>query len=193
MRKMIPVLVILVVYACGRDSVAGQESGVLRELQSMPRSRFDVDGPDGRADRLSRLAGVIARVSAKPRDRAILLTLGRNESAFAEYVGAGCTDIPEGAPDCDGGRARSYWQAWEVACPQAWKLERGSDEATEAFARCALRQMHSAARRCRGRHPAGYWAGGFSGYRSASCTWGPAAARARELEVRASRLCSGQS
>jgi hypothetical protein len=188
MRYALIVLVGLLVYSCGRDATAETlEERVRAVLGESPPSRWDAD-ERGRDERLDALASIIADASSGPLDAAILLALGWHESRFAGYVGRGCRDIPEEAANCDGGRARSYWQAWRVSCRQAWELPRGSEQATRAFAACALRRFHGSAKRCHGRHPAGHWAGAFSGYRSVDCTWRPGAERARTLALRRSQL-----
>lgn len=190
MRYLVICLSLLLAYSCCRTSVASEaplEERVRSVLGASPASRWDAD-EDGREIRLDGIAIVIAEASASDLDAAILLALGWHESRFARYVGRGCRDIPEGASDCDGGRARSYWQAWRVTCRSAWRLPRGSEAATLAFAACALRRFHGSAKRCRGRHPAGYWAGAFSGYRSVDCLWAPGAERARTLALRLSQL-----
>jgi hypothetical protein len=155
-------------------------NGILAILLAMAPSVYDTEGPDARRERMGELAEIIAEVAeGRPSDAAALLTLGRFESNFAQYVGEGCVTVPKGAADCDNGRARSYWQMWQVACPAGWKTERGSREATEAFARCAVRHFRGALARCRTRTRLSYIAGGFAGYRGPSCDWQPAEDRAK--------------
>jgi len=189
----------LVCYCCGRPYEADAsplEDAVLEVLQSMPPSRWDAEEPpESRAERLSEVAEAITVASRDGRDAAMLLALGRSESNFAGYVGAGCVDIPDGAANCDRdpktgeSRARSYWQPWRRTCPVAWSYPRGSREALFAFALCARKRFWGAANTCRDRHPAGYLAGGFSGYRrGAECAWAPGAKRARLMLVYLGRV-----
>lgn len=174
-------LAALVVFCCGRSADANDlEARTLRVLRDLPRSKWDDPGP-ARDRRLARTARVISQW--REVDAALLIALGEAESDFAGYVGAGCVDVPPGAPDCDKGKARSYWQAWRVACPQAWELPRG-EAATAAFASCARRRFWGAVRRCRGRHPSGPLAGGFSGYAGRGCDWPGGTARAARYRRR---------
>lgn len=190
MRYALIAFVLLTAYTCGRSAQAEEplETRVRGVLAGMPVSRWDAD-EEGREGRLDDLARIVADVAESDLDAAILLAIGGEESNFAGYVGRGCTDVPKSAANCDGGRARSYWQAWRVACRTAWELPRGSEQATYAFASCALKRFRGAAKHCRGRHPAGYWAGAFAGYRkSTECAWGPGARRAETLALRVAQL-----
>jgi len=181
-------LTFIIVWSCGREAEAQEMPGyeeVRKVLVEMTPSVFDNEATDEREARLALVSHAIVNASRNEMDVAILLTLGRYESWFAEYVGTGChypKGIPKGAGDCDKGRSRSYWQMKKHACRTGWRYKRGSKEALFAFALCARRQFRGALGRCRNRHSAGYWAGGFSGYaKSTICTWRPAAERARSL------------
>jgi len=194
-------LLALVVWSCGRESEAAEptiEDRVFSVLQSLPRSKWDAEEPtDEREARLDFLAVTIATASRDESDAAALLTILWFESRGARYVQAGCRseDIPIGAPNCSGGRARSPWQLERVACQEGWALPRGSDAALLAFATCARRRWRGALTRCEGKHAGGRLAGSFAGYRSVDCAWegGPhqgSRARARGFQVRFNQLIS---
>jgi hypothetical protein len=122
------------------------------------------------------------------RDRrgmaAALIVIGYAESRFARYVHENrCLDGPPGArcgaDDRGIPRGRSPWQLWRSACPELWdRMVDSSLEATQAGAWCSARLLAGAYRRCQ-RKNANPWAGAFSGYRGASCSWPNAANRAR--------------
>ena len=165
------------------------QAAVLSVLMGLTPSKWDTGAPAARRSRLEPVSDAIALASRDPQEAAILIALGDAESHFAEYVGAGCEEVPEGAANCDGGKARSYWQAWQSACPAAWKLPRGSQDSVYAFADCAIRRFRGALSRCREQTTLGYWAGGFSGYRQLSrCSWRPAVSRANAMHVKHSLL-----
>lgn len=114
---------------------------------------------------------------------AAALALGREETWWAAYVGAGnCEEGPAGSrcdPDSEGRpQARGYWQQWRAACPAIWATVPGSEEEVRAGVGCAIRLLVSAYHRCRAR-AADPWAGAFSGYAGASCTWDKGERRAR--------------
>lgn len=184
----------LVAYCCNRPVEAKPndlEARIRNVIGRTPPSSWDQESEAQRAVRLD-LAAHAVRLGSQGDEQlaAALIALGQHESGFAQYVGEGCDPVPKGAANCDGGRARSYWQAWRVACPRAWELPRGSREATIAFAVCAGKKLQGQAKRCQGQHPAGYWAGAFSGYRSTPCDWKPAAERARTMQVKLQLLQS---
>lgn len=185
MRNLLIVLSFLFIWCVGRECEAAELYDVVRQfLAKEVVSVFDRDEPEeSRNRRLDHAARAVVNVARDVTEVAALLTIGRAESNWAGYVWAGCRypdGIPEGASDCDKGKSRSYWQMKEETCRAGWSLERGDPRAVYVFAACAAKHWRSALTRCRGRHPAGYWAGGFSGYaRSSVCTWGPAAGRAK--------------
>lgn len=117
-----------------------------------------------------------------------VMAVGDHESHWARYViEARCSEGPPGAR-CDEGLARGPFQQHASACPRAYRHPEGSRESLREEARCAVRLLTGALRRCRGRHPAGDWAGAFSGYRSASCEWKPAARRAQTMNLMYQKL-----
>jgi len=119
-----------------------------------------------------------------------VLAVGDHESHWARYVIEGrCDEGPVGAR-CDEGLARGPFQQHASACPRAYRHPEASRESLREEARCAVRLLTGALRRCRGRHPAGNWAGAFSGYRSASCAWKPAARRQKTLWAMHRKLLS---
>jgi hypothetical protein len=196
-------LAAILAYCCGRVSDVEAEyrepwrDRIRVVLKGMPRSVFDEESDGEQRARLDAAAVAIDQASRTPQDAAALLAIGGAESAFAEYVGAGChypDGIPEGASTCDRGKSRSYWQAKRVACRAAWALPRGSDAALRAFAVCARKRFSGALTRCDGQHPSGdRIAGGFAGYRSVDCAWegrdhDGARARARLYRLRLGQL-----
>lgn len=152
---------------------------VLALLMQMPAHWSDVDEePAARAARMTAVANDVAQVAlTRPAGwepvevAAALLTIGWKESNFARYVGAGCTELPvhpktkRRAPNCDTGRAHSYWQLWLVACTPLRELERGSPAAQTAAAQCAAKRFVGAYYRCRSvdNDPL---VGAYAGYRS---------------------------
>lgn len=154
------------------------ETRVYKALMAQPPAVVDTESKHERAIRMRGVARDVTRVSRKERDAAVLLALGWHESRWAQYVGAGCVEIPEGAADCDAGLARSYWQVHKW-CRPGWRLRRGHAKAPREFANCAIRHWRGALARCRNKHPAGELAGGFSGYRFAPCDWSGGVERAK--------------
>jgi hypothetical protein len=160
------------------------KAAILVVLLNQTPSVFDEESKENREIRLEEVASAIAYSSKSVEEASIRLAIGIEESHFAEYVGAGCSQIPEGAPNCDRGKSRSYWQMKPSTCLKGWQFPRGSREALYAFAECSGRVFRGAMRACRGKHPAGPWADGFAGYRTVTeCTWAPAARRVRTLQT----------
>lgn len=140
-------------------------------LTGLAPSRLDVETPAEREERLASAAYWCTTYARSYDELAACVTLGTLESRWAIYVWQGrCSDGPVGER-CDEGRARGPWQQHRAACPALWRTEPGSPAAIQAGARCAVGLWRSARRRCRGRHPRGELAGGYAGYRGASCTW----------------------
>lgn len=173
---------------------------LLAILLSFPPHFTDAgEAPEAREARLTPVAESIAEaVKGHPDAVTIasaLLELGRSETHYAAYVLEGrCLDGPVGSqcdPDSRTGkpRARGPWQVWSW-CREAWEYPAGSRESLRAEARCAARNWAYARHRCRGAHPAGTWAGAFSGYRAQSCRWQPAAARATRMRSVHARLAA---
>ncbi len=154
----------------------------------------DTASPEQRLARLTVVAAEQARVANmriggwEPRRiAAALLAIGHHESRFAEYVGAGCLVIPKGAPDCDAGRARSYYQLWRRACLKAWAQVPGSRAELREGTECAARRLIGAYYRCRADNPKNPLFGAFSGFRSA-CRWEGAHSRVRTFSSYLARL-----
>lgn len=145
--------------------------------------------PENRSELYRPVAEAIAEVSkGSSTMAAALITLGYSESRFARYVLEGrCADGPKGQR-CDWDyrkrqpRARGPWQVW-AWCRGAWSHGEASPEALIGGARCAARALVAARKRCEGRHPGGVWAGMYSGYRGPTCTWAPAAGRAKRMAL----------
>lgn len=105
---------------------------------------------------------------------AVLIALGRNETAWARYVLEGrCMDGPrnmrcdysakEGKPLAIGPFQVHGW------CRDAWTADPGSYDSTLASARCALQYVHRGVRRCQ-KTPHDPWAGSFATYRGQKCS-----------------------
>lgn len=94
--------------------------------------------------------------------------LGMHETHYAQAVYEGrCHELPKGMR-CDNGNARTYWQQWRVACPEAWSTEPGSEDEVKAGAWCAMRLLASAYRMCEG-ETEDNWAAAFRKYGGHSC------------------------
>lgn len=166
-------------------------------IDKMARSTWDRDeDPAAQTQRLDLTADAIAQASRHDFDAAALLTIAEYETHFAGYVSQGChypEGIPRGAPHCDQGAARTYWQLHERACPAGWSCPRGSSEALVEFALCARIRFTRYLESCHGRHPGGRLAGGFAAYPKGDCTRegserDGARARARGLQRRLFQL-----
>jgi hypothetical protein len=149
---------------------------ILTAMLALPAYAGDrSESPEERAALLRPVAVAIAETAQSPETAAALIALGWHETKFARAVIEGrCSEMPAGSR-CDNGRARGVWQAWNVACPAAYRFADGSLESLRAEVRCAVGNLYSARNRCERRAPE-LWGGAFSGYRGASCLW-PAAAR----------------
>ena len=191
-------LVALAIALCVTAAGAEQPTErVLAAMLALPQYVGDRDdNPDKRSELYRPLAQTIAAEARGNRSKeAALVTLAWLESRLARYVLEGrCKEGPRGMR-CDAHprtgvpRARGAFQVWGW-CRDAWRHPEGSIESMRAEARCASRMLSAGLQRCRGRHPAGDWAGAFSGYRNGACTWAPAAARARRMETVLARLGS---
>ena len=159
-------------------------AAILALLLAQPA--YWLEAPD--ATRPARLELVAAELAAYPPPVAAALAYqGWRETGWARYVSEGCTEIPHGAPGCDAGRARGYWQVHRGTCPRAWALPAGAPESLHEEAACAARLWTGALQRCRGRHPAGDVAGAFAGF-VGGCEWAPAARRAEGYETTLAHL-----
>jgi len=163
-------------------------------LGSHPHWTDKDESPEDRAARLTPEAAHVYEVAElriggrEPVEvAAFLLALPRYESHWARYIQEGCVRIPKGAANCDRGKARSFWQAWQVSCQAAWRLARGSSAASRAFAECAARRWVGAWYRCQRyfRDPA---EGAFAGYRSMCTRFPSSGARARTWRHMVARL-----
>lgn len=133
------------------------------------------------ADRGARLDGIADDIAFAALERppgwsavglaAGLLNIGERESHWARYVGAGCTVRPRNpdtgklAPDCDHGRAHTYWQLWNVACPALVKETPGSRSEQVVATRCAIAHFIRSFKRCSA-VDADELVGAYAGYRS---------------------------
>lgn len=136
---------------------------ILRVLLALPPHQEDTDWPYRDAE-LQPLAEAIAQTAKTPQEAAGLVTVAYEESRLARYVGDGrCHEGPPGAR-CDNGRARGYFQLWQVACPQAYRFKAGTIASLKAEVVCARRLLVSGYKRCQSVNPAGSWAGAFAIY-----------------------------
>ena len=162
-------------------------AAVLLALLALPPSRLDVgEAPAARRARLEPVAEAIAAAARSRSEVAILLALGKHESAFALLVQMGrCEEMPAGER-CDHGLARGPWQLHELACRVAWTLPAGSAESLREEAACAIRLLRWNAER--GRHHALTPVhAAFAGYAARGWQWPGAdrrVATAREIEGR---------
>lgn len=171
-------------------------STILAVMLSQPTWHGDLaETPEQRSDLLRPVAMAIELATEDQTEQAALVALGWHETGgWARFVVEGrCKDGPTGMR-CDNGRARSPWQVHRTRlCSAAWELAEDDPRTLERSAECAVRHLRGAMGRCRGLHPAGEWAGAFSGFaRSAVCTWAPAAGRAETMGVVLMRLETGR-
>lgn len=113
-----------------------------------------------------------------------LVAVGHHESHFAEWVGKDrCLRHPS---RCDQGRARSYWQIWQVACPRVWRPGLGRIERLRVAVSCAAMLLDRGRRVCaRGGDPFARRAvlGSFARYaKGHGCSWSGARDRYRTFE-----------
>lgn len=173
-------------------------------LESLPVAWVDRDeDPELRRERLAILAAELAAAAEDRADWDVVTSAGIEiawaESRLARYVADGrCEDGPEGSrcdidPATGIPRARGYFQQWKAACPLAYEHPAGSRESLQQEARCVVRLWSAARVRCRGRHPAGEWAGAFSGYRSVDCRWPLGKRRAEHMATIRRRLVAAMA
>lgn len=190
MKKILIIASILICTLFVGSSIArtqGNNSAhpVFTVLMDLPRFiAQDKEEPvEERADRLGILAPSIVKASKKYRPRgtsermmtAALMTIAYKETRLAKNVGIGRCDLMPKGQQCDSGKAKTYFQLWEVACPAVHdeNLTPGSQEEMDIAAECAARLLTSAYNRCHGKHEYGNWAGAFAGYRSIDCSYDP--------------------
>lgn len=144
---------------------------VLTVLLARPESHTDVDRSlESREARLAPVAHAVSAASRTLDEAAVLMALGEHETNYAEHVLAGhCDQMPEGER-CDGGRARGPWQLHKEACPVAWALPDGSQEALDAEAGCAIRLLRWNAVRGR-EHTITPGHAAFAGYAARDWGW----------------------
>jgi hypothetical protein len=156
-------------------------------LQRQPA--YYLEAPDATRD--MRLQMVAAELSQYPRSVSVALAYqGHRESGWALYVWRGCipAEIPKGAPSCDKGHARGYWQEWENTCRDAYRYQPGTAESLHEEVQCAARIWRSSLQRCRGRNDAGDIAGAFAGFSAVGCAWQGGKARASEYDATLTRF-----
>lgn len=132
-------------------------SALLALLLGLPA--FWLERPD--PTREARMAQVAAELAQLPPEvAAALVVQGQAESGFARYVAEGCRVVPRGAPSCDRGRARGYWQQWRAQCPGAYLYQAGTPESLHEEVACVARRWRwhlAGASRAAGL-PRGRWA-----------------------------------
>lgn len=122
--------------------------------------------------------------ATRPELAALLVTIGWHETAFARHVGAGACKPWE----CDGGRARHYWQTWANpwVSRQTWnELEGLGYVPTTKAAAAAASVLGAGRRRC------GSSGGAIAFYAVSRCSWPGAARRARMALGVVAQLRSG--
>lgn len=101
-----------------------------------------------RYNRLKPLAEAVKVVAATNEEAARLLATAYVESFFADYVGSDrCSDGPRGKDECDGGKARGFFQLHRSTCPVIWKMA-PSKERLILEATCALSYLEKSSRMC---------------------------------------------
>lgn len=186
MKKTVSLILILVTffssYCLGS---VNSEVRIFSVLQDLPRfAAQDLEEPDSaRNTRLNKLSISVSKAAKKHRPRGFserdmqsaLITIAYKETRLAKNVGIGRCDLMPKGQRCDSGRAKTYFQLWDVACPAVWEegIQPGSQEELDIAATCAARLFTSAYYRCAGKNDFGDVAGGFSGYRSTDCNWKP--------------------
>lgn len=168
-------------------------------LLSLPRFARDTETPEERTARMQKTAHSVDRAvdratctgdwksqadcrrvwnGSKRELTAAVIAIGFHESTYAQAVYEGkCETLPKGMR-CDNGRARTYWQLWKSACPEAWQTEPGSDEQVDAGAWCAAKQLSYFYGYCQTLTGEDHWSAAFTAYAGRGCkTWPGSAAR----------------
>lgn len=109
-------------------------------------SKFD--SAETEEARRARWAEVVDAVSGFDRVTvSALLAIAEGETHLAAYTRGDCTGrVPKGGANCDGGRARSYWQLHRAACPELWVAS--DPDMVKVAARCAAKRWRWAYRLC---------------------------------------------
>lgn len=171
----------------------GAQADTSRSCLSLAIANSD-RGHESRVERALRLRPLVDAWRSLPTwTLAAHVALTWHESRWARYIWNGCRRIPPGAPDCDGGYARTVYQLHKRDAESVWRLPDGSEaQVTEAVA-VAHRRLMWAYRLCQGKHPSGEdWQGAFSGYTGRGCKWrgGPNGTAARARTMRRVERCS---
>lgn len=104
---------------------------------------------------------------------AMLVAVGHHETRFSERFALGRCRPGE----CDGGRARGYYQLWRVSCRRLFAVKVGSAEALRVSTGCAARLLDVAWLECRKRSGRGVY-GALSRYAVGhGCSWSGAERR----------------
>jgi len=175
---------------------------ILSALFTLPRFSLDTESE---AERLSRLRGIAQAIDqataqatcasafskkecnpvwlgSRRQLAAALIAVGWHESKFAQAIGEGhCDSLPKGMR-CDNGRARSYFQLWQVSCPAAWQEPHGSTAELRQSSWCAARLLSSAYRFCSAdEENPDPWARAFGRYAGRTCGWVGGIGRVRTM------------
>ncbi len=157
---------------------------VFRVLSLMASASGEAESE--RAARLEQVASEIAGVSMQRSGgdaaealgiAAELVAVGYHESKFSDWVGQGrCHEKPDW---CDGGRARSYYQLWQVSCPALWNHPVGSAAGLRHATACAARHLGLGKVACgKGRSKRSAITGAFARYaKGHGCSWSGAGVR----------------
>lgn len=184
-RKTLLASILLFTTLFAVQSIAQSDAGfrIYSVFQTLPRfAAQDLEEPpESRNPRLAVLASAIEKAAKNRRPRGVpertmqaaLMSIAYKETRLARNVGIGRCDLMPKGQQCDSGKAKTYFQLWEVACPAVWEegLEPGSQEELDIAADCAARLLTAAFNRCAGKNKHGVWPGAFAGYRSIDCQW----------------------
>lgn len=163
-------------------------TAVFRMLMALPPKYGESEPLPERWERMHAAAQAIASAADKTPDphltARLLSAVAWHETRLSQWVGVGgCAKVGRDSSQCDGGRARSYWQLWQVSCPELWALEPGSREALEQAAHCASRHLWSGYRSCLAKFHGNSrlaWIGALSRYATGHrCYWSGASERYR--------------
>jgi hypothetical protein len=187
MKKITQLLFIIIVNVFISYAYANTDYNIkiFNVLSSLPRFMAqDLDEEQTERNiRLEKLSIAIDKGAAKYKPNGVskkimasaLMTGAYIETRLAKNVSIGRCDLMPKGQRCDGGKAKTYFQLWEVACPAVWasSLEPGSQEELDIAAECAAKLLTAAYNRCYNKNDLGIWAGAFTGYRSSDCNWVP--------------------
>jgi hypothetical protein len=155
------VLLGLLVLVALTFAAAGYAEPRLQWLNRVPVAHDPNEAPEDMRARLYAADQAIIRAANGNQElAAALAVLGSLESAYARYVAEG--RCHQGRWKCDVDprtgkpRARGYWQAWAVSCPELHAGDGPPD--VDIAAKCAANLLRFGKARCK------TWAGAFNTY-----------------------------